>query len=417
MRPTVGTPAPPVVGPRFGPVSTLGLTPGGRFRGYRSAMGEDRGVTWRDVLVPLLVFALAALEAVSYGPERLPVVLLVELACCLLLVPRRRWALVVAPVSLLLFLGLSHVGPAADELAAPLLVMVLATFSLGRRLPDLRGLVVLVPVYALMVGVVERADGEPSDITDVMFIAVLLFPPYVFGRLLRTLADRGARLAEQADLLARLQSTVREDAIAAERARIARELHDVLAHSISAMVVQASAGEDVVRTDPERAATAMRSVADTGRRALAETGRLLSLVRDTEGELGIEPDPGMDRLDELVEQFRRSGLDVALEVQGDLSRLPAGVDLSAYRIVQEALTNALKYAPDRAVRLQLRREGHRLVVSSENRGRPGPSAGSGLGLVGMGERVSVFGGTLEHEFTRDGRFRLCAVLPLETVDA
>jgi signal transduction histidine kinase len=158
----------------------------------------------------------------------------------------------------------------------------------------------------------------------------------------------------------------------------------------------------------------MRSVADTGRRALAETGRLLSLVRDTEGELGIEPDPGLDRLDELVEQFRRSGLDVALEVEGDLSGMPPGLDLSAYRIVQEALTNALKYAADRAVRLRLRREGGELVIEAENRGRPGLSTGNGLGLVGMGERVSVFGGTLEHAFTRDGRFRLSAVLPLET---
>lgn len=379
-------------------------------------MGEGRDVTWRDALVPLLVFVVAAVEAVSYGPERLPAVLLVELGCCVLLVARRRWPMVVAPVALLLLLGLSHVGPAADELAAPLLVIVLSTFSLGRWLPDLRGLAALAPVYLLTVVGIERSDDTPSDITDLVFIAVLMFPAYVFGLVVRSLAERSERLAEQAELLARLQATVREDAITAERARIARELHDVLAHSISAMVVQAAAGEELVRTDPERAATAMRSVADTGRRALGETGRLLSLVRDTEGEMGIEPDPGMARLEELVEQFRRSGLEVALEVQGDLSRLPAGVDVSAYRIVQESLTNALKYAADNAVRLQLRREGHQLVVATENRGRPGPSTGSGLGLVGMAERVSVFGGTLEHDFTRDGRFRLCAVLPLETAD-
>ena len=380
-------------------------------------MGEGRDITWRDVLAPLLVFALAAVEAVSYGPERLSVVLLVELASCAVLVVRRWGALVVAPVSLLLLLGLSRIGPAADELAAPLLVMVLATFSLGRWLADLRGLVVLVPAYVSMVVGIERSDASPSDVTDMVFIAVMLFPAYVFGRVMRTLAERSERLADQAELLARLQSTVREDAIAAERARIARELHDVLAHSISAMVVQASAGEELVRTDPERAAGVMRSVADTGRRALAETGRLLSLVRDTEGELGIEPDPGVDRLDELVEQFRRSGLDVELSVEGDLSRLPAGVDLSAYRIAQEALTNALKYATDRAVSLRLRHEAHQLVVETENLGRPGPSTGSGLGLIGMAERVSVFGGTLEHEFTRDGRFRLRAVLPLVTADA
>jgi signal transduction histidine kinase len=149
--------------------------------------------------------------------------------------------------------------------------------------------------------------------------------------------------------------------------------------------------------------------------ALGETGRLLSLVRDEDDELGLDPDPGLDRLDELVGQFRRSGLDVDLVVEGSLDALPAGIDLSGYRIVQEALTNALKYATDRTVRLVVRRTPGALSVEVENRGRPGPSTGSGLGLVGMAERVSVFGGSLEHGFS-DGRFRLSAVLPLETAD-
>ena len=414
---TVGTRARRVVGPRVGLVSTLGLMPGSRFRRYRSGMGEGRDVTWRDVLVPLLVLTIATVEAVSYGSPRLPLVLLVELAACALLVLRRRWPLVVAPIAVLLLLALSRVGPKVDELASPVLLMVLASFTLGRWVPDLRGLVALVPAYVLTVVGVERMDSRAPDITDVVFIAALLVPPYAFGRVMRTLAERSDRLAEQAELLARLQSTVREDAIAAERARIARELHDVLAHSISAMVVQAAAGEELVKTDPERAATAMRQVADTGRRALGETGRLLSLVRDTEGELGIEPDPGMGRFDELVEQFRRAGLDVSAEVTGDLAGLPPGADLSSYRIVQEALTNALKYAPDRAVSLTVRRDLHAVVIETENRGGFGPSTGSGLGLVGMGERVSVFGGTLEHGVGRDGRFRLRAVLPLVTADA
>ena len=376
-------------------------------------MAEAR-VDWRDALVPLLVLGIGVLEAVSYGAPALATVLLTQLLACAALVPRRRWPLPGSAVAMLLLLALWQVGPAADELASPILIILLSASALGRWVRDLRGLLVLVPVYLLMVVGIQRSDGSPSDVTDVVFIAAIVFPPYLFGRVMRTLAERGERLAEQAELLARLQATVREDAVAAERARIARELHDVLAHSISAMVVQASAGEELARSDPARAATVMRSVADTGRRALAETGRLLSLVRDPANELGLEPDPGLDRLHELVEQFRRSGLDVQLEVDGSLDNLPAGVDLSAYRIVQEALTNALKYAPDRAARVQLRRDGQALVVTAENRGRPGPAMGSGLGLVGMAERVSVFGGRLDHGFTDDGRFRLSAVLPLET---
>ncbi|MBK5305068.1 MAG: hypothetical protein JJD92_00115 [Frankiaceae bacterium] len=378
-------------------------------------MGETRGPTWRDALVPLLVFGICVVEAITYGPPRLAIVLLVELLGCALLVWRRRWPLVIGPVAIAILALLSRIGPAVDELASPILVIVFAAFSLGRWVSDLRGLAALAPAYVLTVVGVERSDNRPPDITDVVFIAAIVFPPYIFGRVMRALADRTARLAEQTELLSRLQATVREDAIAAERARIARELHDVLAHSISAMVVQASAGQDLVRSDPDRAATAMRQVAETGRRALAETGRLLSLVRDKDDELGLDPDPGLGRLDELVDQFRRSGLDVQLDVDGSLDALPAGIDLSAYRIVQEALTNALKYATDRCVRLRVS-TGSALVIEVENRGRPEPSTGSGLGLVGMAERVSVFGGTLEHAFTRDGRFRLSAVLPFETAD-
>jgi signal transduction histidine kinase len=378
-------------------------------------MGETRGPTWRDALVPLLVFGICVVEAVSYGPPRLPLVLLIELIGCVLLVGRRRWPMVVAPAVMVLLVALSRIGPAVDELASPVLMTVLAAFSLGRWVADLRGLAVLVPPYLLIVAGVERSDGRSADITDVVFIATIVFPPYIFGRVMRTLAERSVRLTEQADLLARLQSTVRADAIAAERARIARELHDVLAHSISAMVVQASAGEELVRSDPARAAAAMAQVAETGRRALSETGRLLSLVRDEDDELGLDPDPGLDRLDELVGQFRRSGLDVDVVVEGSLDGLPAGIDLSGYRIVQEALTNALKYAPDRSARLLVRRSAADLSVFVENSGKPGPSTGSALGLVGMAERVSVFGGTLEHGFV-DGCFRLSAVLPLETAD-
>ena len=407
---TLGTRAIGVVGPRDGPVSTLGLTPPWARRRYRAAMGERR-----DALLPVVVFAVTAVEAIAYGPERLPLVLLMEAVACALLVARRRWPLVVAPLSIAVLIAMSRVGPAVDDLAGPVLVMVLASFTLGRWVRDLRGLAGLVPAYLLTLLGAERAEMRAPDITDVVFIAALLFPPYVFGRVLRTLSARNVRLAEQAELLARLQDTVRSDAIAAERTRIARELHDVLAHSISAMVVQASAGEELVRSDPSRAAAAMAQVAETGRRALAETGRLLSLVRDVDDELGLDPDPGLGRLDALVGQFRRSGLDVTADVDA-LGELPAGVDLSAYRIVQESLTNALKYATDRAVSLRVRREPRGLLIEVSNRGRPGPSTGSGLGLVGMAERVSVFGGSLEHGFTRDGLFRLSVVLPVETAD-
>jgi signal transduction histidine kinase len=374
------------------------------------------GVEARDALAPLLVGVVATGEAVAYGAS-VPLVLVVSWVTCGVLVLRRRWPVAVALASTLLPIGMSQLGPAVDDLAAPILMLVLGVFSLGRHLPDRRGAPWLLVVLGLALAIAVRSDGEGPDVTDVVFMASLIAPPYVFGVVMRTLAERNARLADQAELLARLQATVREDAVTAERARIARELHDVLAHSISAMVVQASAAEDLVTRDPSRAASVMAEVAATGRRALGETGRLLHLVRDTSDELGIAPDPGLGDLEDLVEQFRRSGLAVDLDVEGDLRGLPAGVDVSAYRVVQESLTNALKYAPDRSVRLSVRRSSDGLVVQTDNAGRPGPATGSGLGLVGMAERVSVFGGELRHGFTRQGRFVLTATLPLATVDA
>ncbi len=367
---------------------------------------------WRqDVAVPLGAALIGVAEASALDPPHLRLVLAVESAAALLLVARRRWPLLAPTVAGLLTLSLTFFGELVRELASPLLLLFVASFSLGRHLSDLRGLSTMFAFAVVILGFSE-AKGSALDVGDVVYVSALLLPPYGFGVVLRTLADRNVKLTEQAEMLARLQATVPQDAVNAERARIARELHDVMAHSLSAMVVQASAAEEVLRSHPERAAGAMREVAETGRRALAETGRLLHLIRDSDDELGLEPDVGLDRLGELVDQFRRAGLSVDLQVDGPLDELPPGASLSGYRIVREALTNALKYAVDRAASVRVAVDGAGLLVEVANRGRPGPSLGSGLGLVGMAERVHVFGGQLDHGFTRDGRFVLSARLPL-----
>jgi signal transduction histidine kinase len=134
---------------------------------------------------------------------------------------------------------------------------------------------------------------EPLDIADLVFVAAVVLPPYGFGLLRRSLDDRNGRLAEQADLLVRHQEMVRREAIAAERARIARELHDIIAHSVSAMVVQAAAARDLVRRDADGAEAALDEVTTAGRDALGETGRLLRLIRDTDDEIGLAPELGL----------------------------------------------------------------------------------------------------------------------------
>lgn len=361
----------------------------------------------RDAVLPAAIGLLAAVELVALDPPGLAAAVAIELLACLLLVARRRTPLLSGALAGVAVLSLPFFGTALDEPAAPVLVTSIAGFTVARRVADLRGVVVLVAFVAVVVVGQQVSEGAAPGVSDLVFVLALLAPPYVFGRVLRSLAERNAQLHA-------LQEEVRHEAVVAERARIARELHDLIAHSVSAMVLQASAAEDLVRSDPERAVTVVHDVTVIGRRALAETGRLLHLLRDDEGELGLEPDVGLDRLPELTEQMRRSGLTVEMDVRGGLEGLPAGVDLSGYRIVQEALTNALRHSRDRTARVCVRRSPAVLVIEVENRlGDRAPVEGAGLGLVGMAERVSVFAGTLRHGPTADGRFVLEATLPLE----
>lgn len=366
----------------------------------------------RDLALPAALLALTVVELVSLrvaDTAALPL----SIASVLLLSLRRRWPWASGTAVLVLVAIVPYFGADLDEPATPLIVIGVATYSMARRLADHRGLVSLIGfILLLLLDLSELEHG--FDISNVVFISAVSSAPYVAGRAARVLAARNERLREQAAELIRLQDEVRREAAAAERGRIARELHDVIAHSVSAMVVQASAAEELIRSDPDRATTAVREVALTGRRALAETGRLLHLLRDDDDELGLAPSVGLAQLPALADAVRRGGLEVDLVVDGSLADLPAGVDLSAYRLVQEALTNALKHGAGSA-RVQLRRDATRLrlEVSNPLTSMPRTSAGSGLGLVGMAERVSVFGGTLRHGASDDGRWVLSVELPIE----
>jgi signal transduction histidine kinase len=221
----------------------------------------------------------------------------------------------------------------------------------------------------------------------------------------------------QSEQLAHQQALIRDQAVRAERDRIARELHDVIAHSLNAMVVQTAAAQDLVRSSPERAAALLQSVAGTGRRALEETGRLLHLIRDDADELGLRPAPGLADVPALVETFRDSGLDVDAELVLPTAPLASGVDVSAYRVVQELLTNALKYA-EGSVRLRVEAAPDQLRISCANPvGTSRAAPGAGLGLQGMAERVGLLGGTLDRARGADDRFVVDVDIPLTRQDA
>jgi signal transduction histidine kinase len=208
--------------------------------------------------------------------------------------------------------------------------------------------------------------------------------------------------------------------VAEERARIARELHDVIAHNVSVMVVQASAGEELFERDPVRARESLASVAATGRAALTELRRLLGVIRaeETEDAASYAPQPGIEYLDELVSQVRQTGLAVEVSVLGQPRELPEGVGLCAYRIVQEALTNTIKHADASRAEVNVRYVEDALELSVLDDGRAAAAAnggsGGGHGLIGMRERVALFGGELTTRRRGAERgYEVRARLPLE----
>ncbi|WP_104479448.1 histidine kinase [Actinokineospora auranticolor] len=206
-------------------------------------------------------------------------------------------------------------------------------------------------------------------------------------------------------------------AVGQERARIARELHDVVAHAVSVIVVQADGAAYAVRAQPEMAERALNTISATGREALTELRRLLGVLRSDDTEIDRTPQPGAQSISELAERVRAIGVPVRLDLTGELDDLPAGVGLGIYRIVQEALTNTIKHAgPGASAAVQVRRVGDRVELDITDRG-PGISrlaTVGGNGLIGMRERANVFGGTLQAGPHEQGGWRVRAVLPVST---
>jgi signal transduction histidine kinase len=245
-------------------------------------------------------------------------------------------------------------------------------------------------------------DGGSAVFFSVVTLAVMLLVRRVLGD-----RERRVELAErERDLAAR-------EAVVAERARIARELHDVVAHSVSVMVVQAQAGPRLL-AEPESLRDTFRSIETTGREALVELRRLLGVLRGGDEHAATAPQPGLASLDTLLEQVREAGLRVDLRIEGEPGPLPPGVDLSAYRIVQEALTNALKHAGHAEAEVIVHYETGAVEVEILDNG-VGTHArvnGSGHGLVGMRERVALYGGLLEAGSRNGHGFAVRARLPL-----
>src|SRR5918994_856128 len=354
------------------------------------------------LLVPA-VFAFASRRDLpGEAPEEFGFGLVVVAAVAL--VWRRRMPLVVAVIVAFVASVASILGY-WPELA---LFLAIALYSAAANIERRRLLTVLIPVA--VVSGIAISSGEYSERNlnwvEIAFgLTISAGIPLLLGRMT---FNRRRRVIRDRELAAR-------EAVTAERAAIARELHDVVAHHMSVMVVQAGAARTVVETDPAAADESLRQIEASGRTGLAEMRRLLEILKAGDRNGDRAPQPGLEHLDELLQGMRATGLPVEAVVEGEPRPLPPGVDLSAYRIVQEALTNALRHAGGANARVLLRYQPDALEVEviDDGRGPAGDAGPPGHGLIGMRERVQLFGGDLEAGPRPGGGFVVRARLPSE----
>jgi signal transduction histidine kinase len=297
------------------------------------------------------------------------------------------------------------------NLFTAILMLLTASYSVGRHLGGRLSVIGVLAGTAVITTLAVIFD--PDDV----FFPVTFFwiIPWLAGRTIRNQTALARELAEKAERAEHERAEDERRAIALERRRIARELHDVLAHNLSVMVVQASAARRVIDRHPEQAVEVANLIQRTGREALAEIRHLFGTVRRGEGEELSGP-PSIARIDELAAGARAAGLHVELRLVGDPVELPVGIDLAAYRIVQEALTNSLKHAGSAQATVTVSYEPNEVVLVVEDDGE-GPrdddlsGAGGGHGLVGMRERAAVYGGIVQAGRRRGGGFAVRARLP------
>ncbi len=293
----------------------------------------------------------------------------------------------------------------------PLLIVYTVAAQTKRRTASVLG---ILTAAAMVVGLVSSGDADAKDISFNFLVYSLA---WILGEHQRSRRAYTDQLEERAAALERERAEEARRAVLEERARIARELHDVVAHHVSMMVVQAEGGASVVRTSPEKAERAFDAIGATGRAAMREMRRVLGVLREDEDRADrLAPQPGLGAVDDLIARVRETGLEVELQRNGSPRRLPPGLDLSAYRIVQEALTNTVRHADAQHAWVSVRYlpESVEVEVADDGRGLVdggGNGAGTGHGLVGMRERVALFGGVLRTGPREEGGFAVVARLP------
>ncbi|MBD3924378.1 sensor histidine kinase [Nocardioides cavernae] len=373
-----------------------------------------RGRRWLDRLIVAFVLVVGGLGHAVAGQ---PVATVFTVAEVLPLLWRRRhpWPvfLVVAAASALQAAAFDQ--PAVGQLAFPV-----AVYSVARWSPRWQGVTALLVGYAGALVAATRwlfgfgaGDLTPGNLAPyTVTIGAIVTAAWALGWAAQSRERYVASLVARAEQAERMAEREVELAARDERSRIAREMHDVVAHGLSVIVVQADGARYAAAKDPDVAVGTLETISATGREALTEMRRLLGLLR--EGDTGVTPQPGLGDVRHLVDEARAAGMRVAADLPEPAPDVPDGVGLAAYRIVQEALTNVRKHAgPDATVDVRVAVDrGVAVDVRDDGRGAAARADGRGLGLVGMRERASVHGGTLEAGPAPGGGFAVSARLPL-----
>ena len=377
-----------------------------------------------DVTLAVALAALAAITGVALvapraqvAPPSTPVIVAWAVALAAPLVLRRRWPLVVLAVTTLHFTRYWAVGQ-VNEIASWVILGVAvysaAAYADRRRARWMCGACLL---WLIGSGVVLSARAGPIGAVEVAAIAMFDALPFLLawplGAMMRRLREYRVVLEDRNRQLDQEREVNARRAVLEERVRIARELHDVVAHHVSVIGVQAGVARRLFDRDPPEAVAAIGSVETASRQAIADLQQLVGVLRRQEEGDDLAPQPSLQRLPELVEHMRQTGLPVKLTTTGEPQQLPAGVELSAYRIIQEALTNTLKHAGPAQAAVTVRYDNGAVEVEVVDDGQGPPPARQGTGgkgLVGMQERVRLYGGRLEAGARPGGGFRVYAVL-------
>lgn len=397
-----------------------------------------RRALWRTVLDTGLAIGLAVVAVIEVwlpldsvqGSGSREVSTVVAVVLCLALARRRRWPLPTALVVLLTWPIVFTIQPMYVLFWGQFVPMVVATYSVARYASRRGSLIGAAAAAACLLFFDFRVAGmnEPAEI---VFHWTVITSAWVIGTVVRLAEQRAAasgKLAIETQLASRTRTL---QAISAERTRIARELHDVVAHAVSIMVVQAGAAEQVVDDDPASTRKALENIRTTGADALTEMRRVVEMLRDadagTDADMGadaagdLHPQPGVAALPALIATSNAEGLAVRLRTEGVARPLTTGLDLAVYRIVQEALTNVRRHSGASRADVTLRYEADSVTVAVTDNGRGAETIGQSLtgapagnGMIGMRERVTLYGGSLEVDCPAGGGFQLRATLPVAT---